>query len=671
MVFKAIKFAQLLCGIYILVVTFTTVGQLGPFGGARDPESGIIIDSTSEGNTAAGVVLWNDDLRAIVAGTHAEMVLVGISRFSGFFMYPCLILVFLTKFRATGAFLSGSLFNMFLYQDMHRLHVYCGWVILFDSFVHTACHLSRWAHQGNLYLLFQHTSGITGFIVILSTFLICLPMMIWKDRIKYELRKLSHYLFLVFGITMCFHAPKSALPNGGFCGYIFPALMVWYGIDALFCALFMTELIETTIYHTLPSGVQMSMAVSKRFQGMLDNGGYAYICFPWVDRHQWHAFSLFENPNNPDERQIFMHRTGDWTNGVHELLQRDSVRPVWVQGPFPSPYVNAIKYDNQILVAAGIGITPALSVIRAHQDRRCINLVWAVRDPAMLQFFLEHAYLDNRGWNLIFYTGSQPLLSSLFDGLAGTNVRIIHSRPKIDQVIPNIVYGFESGEGLPGSYLLDEKTAAVELLLERLNELDCDSDMTHKEKICNLARYAQQLGYIFYDLMHHLVDIEDNLRLKESSSTDECSSSSDEELSLLAADQSEDSSVAKSIDETVLLQLRKYRFYHRASNQCTPDRRDSNGCGTRRPTPGSLGGVQQRKSVLELQWSGLVDNKTLHFKPWEEHLAAASYVQNLDPRMVKSTWGIMYCGGKNSLLKSLEKVSKEVGIKLHSESFEW
>jgi ferric-chelate reductase len=680
MVFKAVKFAQLLCGAYILIVTFTYAGKLAPFGGARDPESGFIVDSTSEENTNAGVVLWNGDLRAVVAATRAQMVLLGISRFSGFFMYPCLILVFLTKLRATGAFLSGTLFNMFLYQDMHRLHVYCGWVILFDSCVHMICHLSRWALQGNLRLLFQHTSGITGFIVILSTFLICLPMMIWKDRIKYELRKLAHYLFLVFGVAMCFHAPKSAIPNGGFCGYIFPILLVWYGIDTLFCALFMTELIETTSYHTLPSGVQMSMNVSKRFQGWRDNGGYAYICFPWVDRHQWHAFSLFENPNNPDERQIFMHRTGDWTNGVHELLQRDSVRPVWVQGPFPSPYKIAIKYDNQILVAGGIGITPALSVIRAHQDSRCINLIWAVRDQAMLQFFLEHAYLHNRGWSLIFYTGKQPLLSSLIDGLTGTNMRIIHSRPKLDQVIPNIIYGFESGEGLPGRYLPDQKTEAVELLRKRLDDLDCDSETTHKEKICNLAQYAKQLGYIFYDLMHHLDDIQS----KESSSTEYDWSTSDEEhdpeSGLLAFDQLEDEAV-KSVDESVLLQLRKYRFHRRASNQCTTDRRDSNGPMARRPTlgstrssssVGSVGGVHQRKSVVfDFQRSELMDNTTQNFKAWEEHLGAASYVKNLDPQLVKSTWGIMYCGGKNSLLKSVEKVSKEVGIKLHSESFEW
>ena len=543
--FKAVKLAQLLSGVYILTVTFTHLGQLGQFGGARDPISGFIIDPACEENTNAGVLEWNGDLRSVVAQTQTQMVLLGCSRFSSFFMYPALILVFLTKLRATGAFLSSTLFNMFLYQDMHRLHVYCGWIILIDSCLHTTFHLARWSLQGNLHLLLYHTSGITGFIVILSAFLICMPMMFFKNKIKYELRKLSHYLFLVFGIAMCFHAPKSALPNGGFCAYIFPTLLVWYGLDALFCALFMTELIETTRYHTLPSGVQMTMAVSKRFQSM-NHGGYAYVCFPWVDRHQWHAFSLFENPKNPEERQVFMERTGDWTNKVHELLQRDTVRPVWIQGPFPSPYKNAIRYDSQILVAAGIGITPALSVIRAHKDYRRINLIWAVRDPAMLKFFLEHTYLDNRGWNLIFYTGKEPLL---IDNLAATNnACIIRSRPKLDQLVPNIVYGIESGEGRPERYLPNQKVDATNLLPEELNKLVMASEMS--------PEYAKELGY-----------------------------------------------------------------------NC--------------------------------------------FKPWEEHEEATPYAQNLDPRLVKSTWGIIYCGGKNKLLTSLEETAHDVGIKLHCESFEW
>ena len=660
--FKAVTFAQLLCGAYILTVTFTHLGQLGKFGGARDPVSGFIIDTTSEENTNAGVLVWNGALRSVVAQTQAEMILLGFSRFSGFFMYPALILVFLTKLRATCAFLSSTLFNMFLYQDMHRLHVYCGWVILIDSCVHATCHLTRWALQGNLYLLFHHTSGITGFIVILSTFLICTPMMIFKNMLKYEIRKLAHYFFLVFGIAMCFHAPKSAVPNGGFCAYIFPILLIWYGLDALFCALFMTELIETTRYHTLPSGVQMTMAVSKRFQSM-NHGGYAYVCFPWVDRHQWHAFSLFENPKNPEERQVFMQTTGDWTTKVHELLQRDTVRPVWIQGPFPNPYKNAITYDNQILVAAGIGITPALSVIRAHKDYRRINLIWAVRDPAMLQFFLEHAYLDNRGWNLIFYTGKAPLVSSLIN-LATTNVCIIHSRPKLDQLVPNIVYGIESGEGRPERYLPDQKVEATHLLREELNKLDMVPEMTPKQKICNLAEYAEDLGYTFYDLVHNMDDIDDDLQFKRvpsNSSLDVTASLDttaygsrdwelDTEMGLTTADDVFMEDTVQCVNETTLHKLRKYRFSRSASNQYTrsPD-----------------------ETVLQLQWHGLMDDMTQNFKPWEEHPLAAPYAKSLDPYTVKSTWGILYYGGKSGLLTSLEEVANDIGIKLHSESFEW
>ena len=113
-------------------------------------------------------------------------------------------------------------------------------------------------------------------------------------------------------------------------------------------------------------------------------------------------------------------------------------------------------------------------MIQAHQDSHCINLIWVVI-------------------------------------------------AKLDQVIPNIVYyGFKSGKGLPERYLSDQKKAAVGLLRERLNELDCDSEMTHKEKICNLAKYAQeQLGYIFHDLMHHSDDNDDSLQFKDGSSSAE------------------------------------------------------------------------------------------------------------------------------------------------------
>ena len=45
---------------------------------------------------------------------------------------------------------------------------------------------------------------------------------------------------------------------------------------------------------------------------------------------------------------------------------------------------------------------------------------------AICRFFLEHMYLDHDGWNLIFYTGKEPLTSAIES--ANTNVKIIKGR---------------------------------------------------------------------------------------------------------------------------------------------------------------------------------------------------------------------------------------------------
>ena len=139
--------------------------------------------------------------------------------------------------------------------------------------------------------------------------------------------------------------------------------------------------LQTTVFHVLPSGVMMTMDVSPRFRSRYIRGGYAYVCVPWVSRNQWHAFSVFEHPSDPARRQVFIQKDGNWTAALHEQLQRSTVRPCWVQGPFASPYNNAMLFDNQILVATGIGITPALSVIHAHKASRRVNLVWLCARP--------------------------------------------------------------------------------------------------------------------------------------------------------------------------------------------------------------------------------------------------------------------------------------------------
>jgi hypothetical protein len=138
-----------------------------------------------------------------------------------------------------------------------------------------------------------------------------------------------------------------------------------------------------------------------------------------------------------------------------------------------------------------------------------------------LEFFLKHLYLDHQGkdhvsacvlgksilsgislaslflctpgWNLIFYTGKEKLSTADMDVFTNTNVRIIEGRPNLKQVIPAIIYGVESGLGLPERYHPEVKTVASEMLLDRLS---CASgDGQESASIENLACYASELGF--------------------------------------------------------------------------------------------------------------------------------------------------------------------------------
>jgi len=667
---------QLLCAIYILVLTFADAPL-----GLVDPKTGTIIDVNSVENTDKGVILVNGDYRAVVAQNTYQMLCLAVSRMSAFSMYPVMGLVFFTKCKALRNFLNNTPYSMYMIPDDHKLHIYAGKYIAFDVWIHVLFHLLRWIDQGNLPLLWESCAGISGFIVIIFTPAITFPMMYWKQRIPYEIRKGLHYFFYVFAVGMCFHTPTSGIPNGGFIAYVLGFCIILYFLDSMYVTIFMTEKIETTIFQVLPSGVQMSMDVSEAFQKRGEQGGFAYVCLPWVDRNQWHAFSLFENLDVANRREVFMLNSGDWTNSVHKALKRNTVRPVWVCGPFASPYNNADSYDNQILVATGIGITPALSVIRAHKGSRRINLIWAVRDAAMLEFFMERLYLDHSGWNLIFYTGNEPLNPALEE--LNTNVRVIKSRPNLHVVIPNIIYGIESATGLPETYLPSELESVKELLIERIREFDSKEDMTDAEKLKNLTALARNRGFLFTELLHDLMSAEMNVLMESTASQKSI------EVRLGNGDiQDATTSVFRSgmrrrtknptiSEDFVLDQVRELspKFTTSSRNlqqdfKC-PTHQDDN---TALKQQDSASKHRRSSTWASLQQKGLSQYITTEFNPWEEPKGFNSrknYVKNLDENTVLSTWGILYCGGSPHVERALKRVSEEYHVALNTESFYW
>ena len=103
--------------------------------------------------------------------------------------------------------------------------------------------------------------------------------------------------------------------------------------------------------------------------------------------------------------QLFIAPVGDWTKRVaKEITDKSQMRSCWVRGPYASPFSIASNFNNMVLVATGIGITPALGVMGQYSGHSRLKfIIWTTKCPYMLRFFaplLKDALIAT-----VFYTG--------------------------------------------------------------------------------------------------------------------------------------------------------------------------------------------------------------------------------------------------------------------------
>ena len=130
--------------------------------------------------------------------------------------------------------------------------------------------------------------------------------------------------------------------------------------------------------------------------------------------------------------QIFLTPAGDWTKQVYEeVTNQRQLRHCWVKGPFVSPYSVVSKFSNLILVASGIGITPALGVMGQYKGNSRVKiLIWSTRCPRMLKFFVP-LFEEDATIAIIYYTGKEPLSDVELLGLSSSSNIFIHmARPE-------------------------------------------------------------------------------------------------------------------------------------------------------------------------------------------------------------------------------------------------
>ena len=151
-------------------------------------------------------------------------------------------------------------------------------------------------------------------------------------------------------------------------------------------------------------------------------------------------------------------------------------------------------------MATGIGITSILSAVLTYNKSRKVNIVWIVREEDMLTFFLDHLNINKGGWILVFYTGKSPLHAVLLEYYFESNIQIITKRPSLGNLIPNIVFGVDSGGIVFDDPCDDDDESSrqakeVEKVLSRVPSVESFGKVTEKERRKHAWSELRSSGY--------------------------------------------------------------------------------------------------------------------------------------------------------------------------------
>jgi len=142
--------------------------------------------------------------------------------------------------------------------------------------------------------------------------------------------------------------------------------------------------------------------------------------------------------------QVFISPAGDWTRALSDNIQRWStngtwVAPCWVQGPFLSPFGQAISHGRLVVVASGIGLSAAMPLIQQLGTcEREVYLIWMSRSLEQLAYHLP--LLVECTACFVYYTGKDQISPGMQEVLSTlTHVKVYSGRPQLEKTIAWLV----------------------------------------------------------------------------------------------------------------------------------------------------------------------------------------------------------------------------------------
>eukprot|EP00550_Attheya_septentrionalis_P000479 CAMPEP_0198281186 /NCGR_PEP_ID=MMETSP1449-20131203/1152_1 /TAXON_ID=420275 /ORGANISM="Attheya septentrionalis, Strain CCMP2084" /LENGTH=691 /DNA_ID=CAMNT_0043976841 /DNA_START=306 /DNA_END=2381 /DNA_ORIENTATION=- len=339
----------------------------------------------------------------------------------------CLILLpicrhFLTRLRAT------KLRFFFPFDAVLESHIYIGVAILIFVVMHVSAHMCdfyRFARADEVDilalfgdklgdipdgiserwgLLLATPAGITGVIMVLCL-LVAYPFTLWRHK-HFNSFWFTHHLLIVMVIALCFHGIGSLLEPFQSVYWVMVPLAL-YLIPRFYRETPLSKCKVMDIAIKEGNVVGLKLARPKSWEKHVRAGMYGFIQVPKVSCLEWHPFTLTSAPCE-DFIEFHFARAGDWTGAVHDLLEdlapkqdeegkeipkvdNSSSLVVKVEGPIGASSQGFSDYEIVVLVGAGIGVTPMISVLKqlllTPGKMKRTFLYWTVRDRASFEWF--------------------------------------------------------------------------------------------------------------------------------------------------------------------------------------------------------------------------------------------------------------------------------------------
>ncbi|KAL7157493.1 hypothetical protein ABFS83_02G081400 [Erythranthe nasuta] len=280
------------------------------------------------------------------------------------------------------------------FEHAVRYHVWLGHLTMLLFTLHGLFYVIGWTIDGRLIheLLEWDNIGVAnlpGVIALVAGILMWVTSLPGVRRINFELFFYTHQLYIVFVVGLALHV-------GDFLFCFAAGGIFLFMLDRFLRFCQSKRTVNVLSARSFPCGT-LELVLSKPANLHYNSLGWIFLRVRELSWLQWHPFSVSSSPlDGKHHIAILIKVLGDWTEKLEKsisIMSEKGQQPyseitASVEGPYghESPY--HLMYENLILIAGGIGISPFLAILsdilhRIKDGKPCLPknvlIIWAVK----------------------------------------------------------------------------------------------------------------------------------------------------------------------------------------------------------------------------------------------------------------------------------------------------